>query len=375
MAIAIISAPITVFKDVEEWILAERNELSFTSVPFVVNESEENESITFVKNGYGECNTELRNIIESGKDMKRLVYEESKFYIYDDNRKIKAMFAQLDYPHYIKYNIFEDMREELNRAKIINIIFSKNPVFSFPNKKFWIHLTVDFGNTNNHLKVLDQSAKNGRRIVDIFQNEFNTVFFSIMSGLFIYCPIIYPEDPHYIAKFIESTGKAISANIRALEQKRKSISRARLLQNTAALSNLYINFDKTTEWYKKLFRNLFLIFFDNSQKKPIEIMEVRIDPSIAKYGFKTDLKFHVEYSYNDMKEYLRIRFSQYLVKFIYDLYEMSNKHRRKKGLKDFTVNVIEDNMPIICNESIRKIINNDTYFKTYGCIICADENY
>ena len=375
MAIAIISAPVTVFKDVEEWILAERNEISFTSVPFVVNKSEENESITFVKNGYGEFNTELRNIIESGKDMKRLVYEESKFYIYDDNKKIKAMFAQLDYPHYIKYNIFEEMRDELNKAKILNIIFSKNPVMSFPNKKFWIHLTVDFGNNNNHLKVLDQSAKNGRRIVDIFLNEFNTAFFSIMSGLYIYCPIIYPDDSGYIAKFLEKTGKAISANIRALEQRRKSISTARLFKNTDALSNLYINFDKTTEWYKRLFRNLFLIMFDGSQKKPTEILEMRIDPSIAKYGFETDIKTFVQYSFNDMEEYLRIRFSQYLVKFTYDLYEKASKSRRKKGLKDFAINIIEDNMPIVCNQTIRKIVNNKTYFKTYSCLVCADENY
>ena len=115
--------------------------------------------------------------------------------------------------------------------------------------------------------------------------------------------------------------------------------------------------------------------FDGSQKKPTEILEMRIDPSIAKYGFETDIKTFVQYSFNDMEEYLRIRFSQYLVKFTYDLYEKASKSRRKKGLKDFAINIIEDNMPIVCNQTIRKIVNNKTYFKTYSCLVCADENY
>ena len=373
MAIAIITVPVSMSNDIEKTLFKTHDSFSLNNVEFYVNPEKVDEYSPFTTPGYGEMNTELLDILRSSNN-RRLVYENSGFYLYDDDRKIKALFCTNKFPYAFKFNILEEFGKKINKAKVINVSFSNKIIPEFPDISYWVHILVNFEKSNVHLEILEKSASYGRRIVDMFFTDKDTFVFSIMNGLFVYVPIIYPDDPSYIAKFIDQQGRALSANIKALNQARKSNSRARLFKNTNALVNIYKNFDNTTNWYKVLFRNIFLIMFDGSQKKPNQIMEIRIAPNIARYAGEIDLGTFVQYSFKESDEYMKIKFARYVCKFTYELYTIASKAFRKKGLKPYAINTIHENRPLVCNETMVNMLNSID-FNTIGCIVSADENY
>ena len=374
MTVMILNAPIYTFSSFQKYGLDDKPSIDLTGMPLFIKDPELLNSPFSEINGHVEVesdNTLYQNIMDNNFNNKSLVYEDGKFYIYNFDNKTKLLMGMFDPPFEVKFDFLNEFREEFNNASIVRCIISKEPLPKFPNVKYWIHLLINMEKKPFYLKVLDKTSDVGHRDVAIFFVKNKTMVFSILSGIFIYGSLVEPEDDTLVTKFKDKLGKTMSAIIKAENQTRDSVNRDRALKGYNEFNRLYRKFDKDTNWFNILARNIYLLFF-TSKNKFIKVKDFRIDSEIARLSFDYRSGGMI-LSFKESERFMAARASKVVTEYTHKFYDKYKSKIKKFGYK-LAVNIDTDCLKDISNNAVRELLN-DTYFVSVGSVVSAIERF
>ena len=269
--------------------------------------------------------------------------------------------------------------EYFNKGKLIDLKFSSDKIPLYPTVSKWMHICIDYDGPL-YLKVLDACARDdiNRGRIDIFYNQYDTLFFSLFGGLFIYTMDIKPNKQSAVAEWKEDIRLYTQAVARSLNQKKLSTNYDRVGHAVSSYNKLIKDITAITNWDARIIKMTNLFFYNGDRRalKAADFDSIYYDPQLMKMVYKLNVDNTL---FMGLEKSLKCKIVETLVNNINNNYTKFIKSKRKqlkvkKLDKKYPINYIKDPKEMILNSYLNNLINNPTYFLSFCSIINATEH-